>query len=408
MEIKPFFAQKLRSNNRSHHFTIANSDNVSIWNITSPNEPASQAFTVTGGVARFSALSTSLDEYVVFNSNLPGPEFIEKVENQNLHGLATPNLLIITHPDFFSEAERLAAHRESHSGFSAKVVTVQAIYNEFSSGRQDVTALRDFIRHLYDQAPSQLKNVLIIGRGSYDYKARLNNNTNFVPTYESRNSLHPLETYSSDDYFGFMEANEGEWREGLFPINHSLDVGVGRLPVKDANELREVIDKIIDYDTNRKKAGRWRKEITFVADDGNTDDGFSTVHQLQANNLGRFIEDNNPQFDVKRIFIGMHQKVIRPSGETSPSVNDAISRTFERGALIVNYTGHGSERVWADERILSDFTIPELTNSIYPFMVTATCEFGRQDDPSQISSAERILMRPKSGVIGLVLHSATR
>jgi hypothetical protein len=383
-------------------FHVASADNVSIWNITTPNEPSSQSFTVNGGVARFSALSTSLDEYVVFNNNLLTPQFIDKVETQNLHGLTTPNLLIITHPDFVSEAQRLAAHRKNHSGLAVELVTVQSIYNEFSSGRQDVTAIRDFIRHLYLQDPSQLKNVLIIGRSSYDYKNRLNNNTNFVPTYASRNSLHPLETYSSDDYFGFMEANEGEWGEGNFPVNHTLEVGVGRLPVKTIDELRDVVDKLIDYDLNKNKAGRWRKEITFVADDGNTDDGFSIVHQQQANNLARFIEDGNPQFDTKRIFIGMHPKVIRPSGETSPSVNEAINSTFERGTLIMNYTGHGSERVWADERILSDFTIPTLDNSIYPFMVTATCEFGRQDDPTQISTAERVLLRPKSGVIGLV------
>jgi hypothetical protein len=383
-------------------FQVGSANNVTIWNISSPAEASSQAFSVVNGSAQFSALSTSLDEYVVFNSNLPSPQFVERVAVQDLHGLVTPNLVIITHPEFFSEAERLAAHRENHSGLSVEVVSAQAIYNEFSSGRQDVTAIRDFIRHLYLQDPSQLKSVLMFGRGSYDYQDRLNNNTNFVPTYESRNSLHPLETYSSDDYFGFMETDEGEWGEGMFPVNHTLDVAVGRLPVKTLDEAREIIDKLIDYDTNKQKAGRWRKEITFVADDGNTDDGFSNIHQIQANNLARYVEDENPQFDTKRIFIGMHPKVIRPSGETAPSVNDAIVRTFDRGALIMNYTGHGSERVWADERILSDFTIPLMDNPVYPFMVTATCEFGRQDDPSQISSAERILLRPSSGAIGLV------
>lgn len=383
-------------------FQIGGASNVSIWNITKPNEPAAQQFTVNNGVARFSALSTSLEEYVVFNFELPSPQFADNVNPQDLHGLATPNLVIITHPDFLSEAERLAAHRRAHSGLSVEVVTVQSIYNEFSSGRQDVTAIRDFIRHLYLKNSSQLKSVLMIGRSSYDYKNRLNNNTNFVPTYESRNSLHPLETYSSDDYFGFMETDEGEWDEGIFPVNHTLDISVGRLPVKTVDELRDVVDKLIDYDTNRKKAGRWRKEITFVADDGNTEDGFTIVHQQQANNLARYIDQQHPQFDTRRIFIGMHPKVIRASGETAPSVNDAINRTFERGTLIMNFTGHGSERVWADERILSDFTIPELNNTIYPFLVTATCEFGRQDDPTQISSAEQLLLLPRAGAIGLV------
>src|SRR5690606_31601905 len=139
----------------------------------------------------------TLQEFIVFNTKIAGPEFIEKVPNQNLRSLSTPHYIIISHPDFLQQATRLANHRSSN-GVTTAVVTPQEIYNEFSSGRQDVTALRDFVKHLYDKSPATLKALLLFGKCSYDYKNRVTPNTNFVPTYESRNSLSPLETYSSD------------------------------------------------------------------------------------------------------------------------------------------------------------------------------------------------------------------
>ncbi|MBL7859043.1 MAG: type IX secretion system sortase PorU [Cyclobacteriaceae bacterium] len=372
-----------------------------IWDITNPQEPVIQSFFHAAGTSTFSTSTTSLKQFILFNEKIPAPEFIEKVPNQNLHGFNTPNFIIITHPDFLPQATQLANHRQQHNQWTTAVVVVGQIFNEFSSGRQDVSALRDFIKYLRDKNPGALKAVLLFGRGSYDYKNRVSNNTNFVPTYESRNSLHPLQTYSSDDYFGFLENNEGTWAEDP-AVNHTMDIGVGRLPVKTALEAITVVNKIIAYDTDKKTMARWRKEITFVADDGNIDDGFSREHQNQSNILADFIEANHPAFDTRKFFMGTYQKETRPSGDVVPQMNKDIVDIFNRGSLIINFTGHGSERVWTDERIFSDFTIPELVNKTYPFLVTATCEFGRQDDPSQISSAELIVTKADGGAIGLV------
>ena len=202
--------------------------NCSIWNITEPYYPVQVGYTLNSNVASFSDHSNELQEYIIFGNNIPSPEFAGKVDNQNLLGLGRHDFVIVTHPDFLSEAERLAAHRRQQNGWDVAVVTTIQIYREFSSGRQDVTAIRDFVRFLYSRG---LKAVLLLGKASYDYKDRLEKNANFVPTYESRNSLSPLATYSSDDYFGFLEDHEGNWGES--PVqHHTLDIGVGRLPVK--------------------------------------------------------------------------------------------------------------------------------------------------------------------------------
>lgn len=369
---------------------------TTVWDITDPNTPAWQ--TTAGS---FSTSTTTLKEFIVFRSTAPAPEFIGSVSNQNLRGMPAPNLIIVAHPDFLGAAQRLAAHRESHSHWTVQIVTPQEIYNEFSSGRQDVTAIRDFVKYIYDKSPGTLRALLLFGKGSYDYKDRIVSNTNFVPTYESRNSLEPLATYSSDDYYGFLEPDEGQWSEQIVQV-HTLDIGVGRLPVKSVAEANVAVDKIIYYDTNRKSYNRWRKQIMFVADDGNTVDDFTTDHQFQANNMAASIESLQPEFDTRKIFMGVYHKTVRPNGEVVPEMTEDIVRTFDKGALVINYTGHGSEQVWADERVFTETEVKALENKLYPFVVTATCEFGRNDDPVVVSSAEQILLRPEGGAIGLV------
>ncbi|MEO5600579.1 MAG: type IX secretion system sortase PorU, partial [Cyclobacteriaceae bacterium] len=375
--------------------------NVTVWDITDHYDVKFQVCTINADLATFSTQTDQLKKFIVFDNTFPQPVFVSRVENQNIRGLTTPNLLIIAHTAFEGEAYRLAAHREAHDNWSVQVVTTEQVFNEFSSGRQDVSALRDFARHLWDKNPDALKAILLFGKGSYDYKDRVLNNTNFVPTYQSRNSLHPLQTYSSDDYFAFLENGEGNWGESPAQ-HHTLDVGIGRLPVTTAQEAQNVVDKIIDYDTNQKTFGAWRKKIVFVADDGNTEDGFTSLHQYQADQLANIIEENKPAFDTRKIFMGSYKKNTQPNGETVPGMADDIKRSFDQGALIINFTGHGSEVVWTDERILTDKTIAALTNDKYPFMVTATCEFGRQDDPQKISSAELIVTLKDAGAIGLV------
>lgn len=380
--------------------TSATAD-IAIWDITDPANCKIQDFSFVNGTAIFATATDQLKEFIVFNKNIEVPAFVGKVSNQNLHGLTTPDLVIVTHPDFKSEALRLAAHRQTHNQWQVEVVTPEEIFNEFSSGRQDVSAIRDFVKLLYDKNPQKLKALLLFGKCSYDYKDRLPGNTNFVMTYESRNSLHPLLTYSSDDYFVFLENNEGQWSET--PVqNHTLDIGVGRLPVKTPDEARTSVDKIIAYDRGADRFGAWRKLVVFVADDGNKDDGYTTLHQAQANQLATYIAELNSDVDTRKLFMGSYPKEIKANAEVVPKLTDDIIRSFDRGSLIINYTGHGSEKQWADEKVFSDVDIRVLENNQYPFLVTATCEFGRHDNPNEISGAELAIIQKNGGVIGLV------
>jgi hypothetical protein len=383
-------------------FSITNTTaDVLIWDITEPADIKAHAFVPKEGTATFTTTTDYLKKFIVFDPSIGAPEFVEEIPNQNLHGLATPNLIVVTHPLFKDEATRLANHRQSNDNWSVQVVTTDEVYNEFSSGRQDVSAIRDFVKLLYDKNPNALKAILLFGKCSYDYKDRVQDNTNFVPTYESRNSLAPLQTYSSDDFFAFLEPAEGEWRESPVMM-HTLDIGVGRLPVSTLAQATAVVDKIIEYDSDISARGYWRKKIAFVADDGNSEDGFTSLHQYQADALARLVEESNAGFDTKKLFMGKYVKTVKPNGETVPQMTEDIISAFEDGSLIINYTGHGSEQLWTDERVFSDQIINELENDLYPFLVNATCEFGRHDDPFQTSSAEICITRANAGAIGSV------
>jgi hypothetical protein len=373
-----------------------------VWDVSDPYNVKTQEVSIGNSAAIFSsATGGQLKNFIVFNAKVPTPDFVERLAAQDLHGMTVPNFIIVTHPTFLSAANRLADHRRSTNNYTVEVVTTEQVFNEFSGGRQDVSAIRDFMKLLYDKAPYTLKSLLLFGKGSYDYKNILPNNTNFVCTYESRNSLHPLLTYSSDDYFGFLENSEGEWAEEPAQ-NHTLEIGVGRFPVTSLESAESVVDKIVQYETSKKALGHWRKEITFIADDGNDSDGYTSLHESQADQLAQDIESLTPQFDTKKLFIGTYPKQSRPGGEFMPELADDIVRTFYRGALIINYTGHGGGSQLADENIINTLSIEKLENKLYPFLVTATCEFGRNDNPQEVSGAERLVTRAKGGAIGMV------
>lgn len=373
-----------------------------VWDITEPTKPLAISGTLSGTTYAVGVETDTLREFIAFNINddFQAPTFEGTVANQNIHGITTPpELLIITHASLVPQAERLAAFRRSNDNMTVSVLTVDQIYNEFSSGNQDVTALRDCAKMLYDRgdASNSLKYILLFGDASYDYKDRIPLNTNLVPVYESRQSLNNIRSYSSDDYFGFLDDDEGEWLETTTG-NHSLDVGVGRLPVKNLVEATHVVNKLISYALNLESYGNWRNKVAFVADDGD-----NNLHLKDADLLANKVETNHDFLNVEKIYLDAYPQLSTPSGQSSPQTYLAIDKAMDNGVLVLNYTGHGGEAGWAEERILTGTQLVNKENSNnLPIFVTATCEFGRYENPSTLSSAEIAILNPNGGAIGLL------
>ncbi|WP_239020990.1 type IX secretion system sortase PorU [Pontibacter arcticus] len=385
-------------------FTVGGAPAASIiWDVTTPTRPVLQETSINNGFS-FSAPTDVLREFVVFR-NTAGikPTPVGKVANQNLHALnlnGTTDLVIVTHPQFLSEAKRLAEYRSRKSNLHVQVVTTQQIYNEFSSGAQDVTAIRDFMRMVYSRSRKsgdEKVYLLLFGDASYDYKNRQLVNTNFVPVYQSRESLHPIYSYSSEDYYGFLDDEEGEWQEDLTG-DHLLDIGIGRLPVKTPSEAAIVVNKIIAYESPQH-FGKWRNQITFVADDADFNE-----HQQDSEFLATYLETTAPVYTSNKVYIDLYPQIAQGNGsQRAPEANAALDKAIEQGSLLINYTGHGNELTLASEQILTMAQIKSWRNKDkLAFLLTATCEFGRYDDPARASGAEAALLHPEGGVIGLL------
>ena len=366
-----------------------------IWEISEHNNIVEQTSTFTTGTLDFTLSTDSLREFIVFDlNNLLTPTYNSIVNNQNLHGLSSPEMVIVTHPNFISAANNLADFHLTNDGIVCEVVTTEEIYNEFSSGSQDVVAINDFMEYLYNQSNTSLKYLLLFGDASYDYKDRIPNNTNFVPCYQTENSVDRIGSLTSDDYFGLLDSAEGTWTGTEF-----MDIAIGRLPVKTLQEANGIVNKIIDYKTNTSSFDDWRKTFTFIGDDED-----NNIHMLQSNSLAEII-DTNCSFISERIFIDEYQQITNGNQQSYPEAEQKIVNAFRRGSLVINYTGHGGNSGFVQENILDTNSLDTLYNSNYPLMIAAACETSRYDNPNLVSFGEQFLLKPNAGTIGSISAS---
>jgi hypothetical protein len=388
---------------------------LQIWDISNPLKPIRVNGTLAANTYSFKSLNDTLRTFITHNGSYFTPQMIGIVENQNLHSLSKLDYVIIYHPLFKSQAEQLADIHRNKNGFNVLTINPQMIYNEFSSGTTDIAAIRDFMKMLYDKAAGNLddmpKYLLFFGDASYDYKNRISNNTNMLPTFESSNTLSPTESYTTDDFFGLLDDSEGASSNG------SLDIGIGRFPVTNVEQANNILNKISRYinpdsivtassGCNTGVAGAasmsdWRNIVCFIGDD---EEG--QVHTSQADYLANYTNSNYPQYNIDKIFFDAYTQIITPGGQRYPEVKTAIAQRVAKGALVINYTGHGGEEGWAHESVLEVDDINSWKNYYnLPLFVTATCEFSRYDDPGRISAGEYVFLNGQGGGIGLLTTS---
>ena len=379
------------------------SSSLKIWHVTDATTVKNRVLyldSLNRGYFSYNmGVGLSDEKFIAFDgSEFKTPNLIGSIPNQNLHGDIDFEMLIVSHPDFLSAAQNLSDFHFNKDGSKCKIVTPQEVFNEFSSGKQDISAIRDYCKYLYDLPDSTFKYLLILGDASYDPKDRIPNNTNFVITYQSANSVSPLNTFSTDDYYGYLDDNEGELTNDL------VDIGIGRLPAKSLQEANDMVNKIIHYH-DLSSRGDWRNIISFIADDGDDIDG--NIHMQQADNLCNIIDDNYNNYNFEKFYLDIYNQESTPVGPRSPDCKDAVSRRVEKGALLVNYTGHGGESGLTTERIIDIDQILDWENyDNLPLFVTATCEFGRLDNPELTSGGEHVILNPLGG--GVALLTTTR
>lgn len=379
-----------------------------VWDVTDP--VLSKMMSLDENLS-FTTATEHLKTFIAHDfekSSYKVPVFDQKVLNQNLHGQESADLLIITAPEFLESANRLAKLHTIEDGIKVQVVTTHEIYNEFSSGKQDLVAIRSYIRMIYDKAAADEipDNVLLFGDASFDYKGIGVSNDqyteqNFVPTFQSEKSFKLGPSYCTDDFFTYLDPTEGAQSTMRFD---GADIGLGRLVVQTQIEAEAMVDKIQAY-YSQEALGDWRGNICFIADD--IDESWEERLQENIDKIAESIDTNYNNYNLSKIYLDAYPQESSSGGERYPDARKAIVDLVNKGALIVHYYGHGGEVGWAEERVLQMDDINSWENiHNLPVFVTATCEFARYDDAKRVSAGEKVLLNPNGA--GIALFTTTR
>ena len=375
-----------------------------IWDITDITSIKDISGTNTGGTFSFSVSTPGISEFaaVDISSSFANPIPVESTPNQNLHAIGQPSMIIVTSDELLDAANDLAVFHSQQDHISTKVVTLHQVFTEFGCGKRDISAIRDFVKMMYDRAGSDTtlmpRYLLLMGDGSFDPKDRIQENNNLMPTYEGFNSQNILQSYTSDDFFACLDFNEG----GEISVGgQTLDIAVGRIPAANLTEARGMISKIKLYKSTTT-LGSWRNMITVIADYP-YGGGAAYDFQYETDNLGEKVRLHYPSYNVEKIFTDAYVRFSTAGGDRYPDANTAILNRINNGTLVLSYTGHGGPTNWSNARIFNQSDIQTLQNKEkLPLFVTATCDFSRFDDPTYKTAGEYLSTNAQGGAIAMI------
>lgn len=397
------------------NYNISNASGISqIWDITDlynvtkieNNNQSNFSFKSSLGEIRKYIAIDPADYYT------PLKEGQSKIANQNLKGTLFKNAqnnfqdidyLIVAPKFLLAQAEKLANFHRSNSNLNVKVVSLENIYQEFSSGKQDISAIRNCVKYIYKNASSsdkRIKYLNLFGDASFDYKNRISDNSNIVPIYHSLSSNSSGESsFASDDFYGLMDNDEGN----ITSFFGGIDIAVGRMLVSDNAQAEEMVNKVLEYH-NTKSYGNWRNNFVLISDD--SDKASDVSLQARQNALADVIATEKPFFNIDKIILDSYAQEASAGGSRYPKAKTDFFDAFEKGALVFNYLGHGGEDGLSGERIWEKSDGQNLNNQYkYPLFITITCEFSRFDDPTRPTAGEYTYWNPKGGYCNANHHT---
>ena len=332
-----------------------------------------------------------------FTTSLPVPEYLYNITNQDHHADSAVDMVIIipTSQKLLSEAERLKTLHETYDSLRVRIVPADELYNEFSSGTPDANAYRRYMKMLYDRAGTeadQPRYLLLFGDGAWDNRMlssgwRSLSPDDFLLCYESENSFSATKSYVSDDYYCLLDDNEG----GSI-LKDKFDAAVGRLSARTAEEAKILVDKIYAYRTNAY-AGAWQNTLCFLGDDGD-----QNRHMQDAEAVVSTVKSLYANYDIKKIYWDAYTRVTSSTGNSFPDVTRLIKQQLQKGALVMNYSGHGGPSLLSHEAVLRITDFGEASSLRLPLWVTAACDVAPFDGQSD-NIGETAMFNKKGGSI---------
>jgi hypothetical protein len=336
--------------------------------VTDPEAPAwLQGLRSRSGTVSFGAEASY--RYVLASAGgLLSPRVSAPVPS-TLRSPKSPAEYVLIAPEAFLEAARPLLERRQDQGLTAKAVSFEEIASEFGHGRASAQAIRDFLAYAYHswKAPT-VRYVLLLGDASYDPR-----------NFTGRDQGAPLPALwvktsylwtSSDPTLGAVNG------EDLLP-----DVAIGRLPAKTLEQAHSMVQKVLAWEEGEQDLSG---PAVLVADNPDLAGDFEAdLLDIQASFLA-----SRP---TKTLFLRQMGRSTRPE----------ILASFDEGASLMSYAGHGGPAVWASENVLNSWDPAKLlAQSHQPLMLTFNCLNGYFVAPNYEALSEAFLKVEGRGTIG--------
>ena len=396
-------------NSTADHVVRIEGTDLVVWNVTTPTQPVQMRTRNAGGYTQFTPGNVaSPQQYIAFapSATLLEIDSFEAIPNQNLHGLAVPDMLIITHHEFMAQAERVAQMHRQYDGMDVLVLDQNQVFNEFSAGTPDAMAIRLLCKMFYDRNASKFKYLLVFGNLSFDNRGLVTGKQNRVISYVSSVSHNEDASYINDDFYGYLQDNSGQKLSA-----DRLCIGIGHMPVANATEASEAVDKLQEY-VYSTDYGAWRNNYSLWAENSSfkkegeisiwrmdtiqnssgpdtivrvkTDSVFQ-LHESHAAGIG-YIIDNDCKTQMVRdmAFVCMFpqnpaEAFKEEAKRTSTEAKRHIKEMFSEGQYFATYVGHAGANGFSASSL---WTSNDVLNTPYPrlpIMSTACCDVARFD-----------------------------
>lgn len=332
--------------------------------------------------------------------DFPKAEYVHNITNQDLHSDEGYDMVIIipTSQTLLHEATRLARHHEERDSLKVRIVPADELYNEFSSGTPDVSAYKRYMKMLYDKADygaTPPRYLLLFGDCVFDNRLRtpeLRNISadNILLCYESENSFNEIDCFVSDDFCALLDDGESISTGGRY--RGLPDIAVGRFPCTTLAEAKTLVDKTIAYAT-QSPSGVWQNTLMFLGDDGN-----NNIHMNDVNAAAEQASRNHPGYYVRKVMWDAYTRESSSTGHRYPEVSKIIKQQQQDGALIIDYSGHGSEISISHEAVLTLSDFASFRGNNYSLWVTASCDIMPFDGLKE-TIGETAVLNDKGGAV---------
>lgn len=363
-----------------------------VWDVTSSADVRVCEVASDGRFTHRAA--SSARHYVAFREEdeMLHPSVVGMVAPQSLHSIAdVPDMVIITHPLFADLAAELADIHRTAQGMKVTVADAAEVYNEFGSGIPSATAIRRFVKMLYDRAPSRLRYVLLYGDGNVDNR-RMNSDGPWLPTFQCDDDAYVgdvIQCYSSNAYFGML----ADSYDPADMFRQTVSVAVGRVPA-DSRDACAAFNAKVRAATYSTAARLNAYTGLFAADYG--DYGEHSLYSDQ--HVDAFAADR------RALWHRVYTDVYAPRDGDHPEARAEFFGHMTRGVGLFNYVGHGNYHSLTSSQWLSSSHLCDHDYDNPPVAMLSTCLSAAYDMEGRCV-ADALLFNPRGGATAVIANT---